>query len=388
MLFTMGAIATIPYGMPITMEYAAPLSAIGIVAVFFARIDPLHRWSTVTIWPPLVVLASYGVSIWCSDYSQLAFERSVSMPLFAMVCITVQIVGWHRRALRGVLWSAAIAVVVMAADVLAHRVTGTPLFSSVGKAYGERLSGSQGNPNDLAAASILMPLGLAVLPRTRYMLWHILFVCIGAVPWILSVSRQTLIGWVIAILVMTKSKYSFRTSLIVGGLLTLLLIAVMVAIPVVRERALLTWNTGLGIREAVFAFGCSLAWENPFVGIGPGVFGEYYVPAAMEGWSWRGTPLRQYGMPWVHNLPLEVCIELGGIGAVAFGSVVVGSVRQLRRGIRENTSNAYIATAVLAALAATLVMGLVDLSLIKDWVRCLFWLVVGMSYGVGRPDRP
>ena len=48
-----------------------------------------------------------------------------------------------------------------------------------------------------------------------------------------------------------------------------------------------------------------------------------------------------------------------------------------------DAATARLATAVLAALLAGLVMGLVDLSFIKDWVRCVFWLVLGLAFVVG-----
>ena len=386
-VFVAGSIAIVPYGMPISMGYTAPLAAVGIVAILLARVDPLKRWGSVTIWPPLVVLAAYGLSIAFSQYSDLALRRSLSMCLFAMVFVVVQVAGWDRRALRGVLWISVAAVVVIAADIFMQRISGSPLFAAASEVRSGRLSGSQGNPNDLAAASILLPLGLAALPRRRFMAWYALLACVGAIPWVLSASRQALVGWLVAISIPMKSRVSRRTMLVVLGLVCIAVVAMFVLVPTLRERAVTTWNHGLGIRESIAAFGCSLVLQNPLVGIGPGVFGEYYIQAALEGWSWRGTPLKQVGMPWVHSLPLEVLVELGVVGAIAMGTVLVCGFRQVRRGFKGDASNSRLAMAVLAALLAGLIMGLVDLSFIKDWVRCLFWLVLGLAYVAGKQPR-
>jgi hypothetical protein len=38
---------------------------------------------------------------------------------------------------------------------------------------------------------------------------------------------------------------------------------------------------------------------------------------------------------------------------------------------------------VLGMLAAFLLIGLVDLTFIKDWVRCEAWVVAGVAFGLG-----
>jgi O-antigen ligase len=132
------------------------------------------------------------------------------------------------------------------------------------------------------------------------------------------------------------------------------------------------------------AYGVTLFVDHPVTGIGPGLFGQYYQRDARNGWSWRGTPLPKVGMPWVHSLPVEVLCELGVVGGLAFAAALVVAVRRAWRARIGSGLQGRVAVAVLAVLAAGFVAGLVDLTFIKDWVRCLFWLVLGLGLSCER----
>jgi len=183
-----------------------------------------------------------------------------------------------------------------------------------------------------------------------------------------------------------------RRRAVIAVLAIVVALAATVALtPALRARAAETWREGAGIREQLTVYGMELFAEHPVTGIGPGLFGQYYQLDAREGWSWRGTPLPKVGMPWVHSLPVEVLCELGLIGAVAHAATLWLVVRRAWCARRSPGLDGQVAVAVLAVLAAGALAGLVDLTFIKDWVRCCFWLAVGLGLAVGRsvsPDRP
>jgi O-antigen ligase len=183
-----------------------------------------------------------------------------------------------------------------------------------------------------------------------------------------------------------------RRRAVVAVLAVVVTVAAAVALtPALRSRAVQTWREGAGIREQLTVYGMELFAEHPVTGIGPGLFGQYYQLDAREGWSWRGTPLPKVGMPWVHSLPVEVLCELGLIGAAAYAATLWVVMRRAWRGRRSPDLQGRVAVAVLAVLAAGALAGLVDLTFIKDWVRCGFWLAVGLGLAVGgsfSPERP
>ena len=85
-------------------------------------------------------------------------------------------------------------------------------------------------------------------------------------------------------------------------------------------------------------------------------------------------------MPWVHCLPVEVLCETGIIGGLVAMAVVGGGLLSVRRMALRGAEGRALAAAIVASIAAAAIMGLVDLTFLKDWVRCCWWLVLGMAY--------
>jgi len=365
------------------------LGGIGALAVLIARADPHGRWARVTWWPVPAILGAMVVSVLNCRLPGLATERSTSAGVFALIAVAAQVAAWDRRALRLVLVGCAALVVVVAADVGWQRMTGESLLRAVPGA-GARLSGSHGNTNDLAVASLMLPFGLAAIP-TGWWFVGLPLAILGGVPAWLSASRQAALAWVIGLSVVAGARLGRRRALVAVTAVVVALTATVALTPVLRARALETWRDGAGIREQLTVYGTELFIEHPITGIGPGLFGQYYQLDAREGWSWRGTPLPKVGMPWVHSLPIEVLCELGLIGAAAYAATLWIVVRRAWRARRLPGLDGQVAVAVLAVLAAGALAGLVDLTFIKDWVRCGFWLAVGLGLAVERsvsPERP
>ncbi|MBU6209066.1 MAG: O-antigen ligase family protein [Planctomycetes bacterium] len=387
--FVVLCLATIPAGVPIPLAAMTALGALGAASVLLARADPQGRWQRVTWWPVAAILGAMAVSVLNCRLPGLATERSTSAGVFALIAVAAQVAAWDRRALRMILIACAGLVVVVAADVGWQRITGASLLRAVPGA-GARLAGSHGNTNDLAVASLMLPLGLAALP-TGWWLIGVPLAIVGGVPAWLSASRQAALAWVVGLSVVAGARLGRRRAVIAVLAVVVAVAATVALTPALRSRAVQTWREGAGIREQLTVYGMELFVEHPVTGIGPGLFGQYYQLDAREGWSWRGTPLPKVGMPWVHSLPVEVLCELGLIGAVAYAATLAIVLRRLWRARSMPELEGRVAVAVLAVLAAGALAGLVDLTFIKDWVRCGFWLAVGLGLAVGRSvsrERP
>jgi hypothetical protein len=71
------------------------------------------------------------------------------------------------------------------------------------------------------------------------------------------------------------------------------------------------------------------------------------------------------------------------IGCFAFGTVLVAFVNRLRRVTFLNSGEDPLVTALCGCWIAALAVSLIDVTLIKDWVRIDFWLLLGITFAVG-----
>jgi hypothetical protein len=373
--FVAACLATIPAGIPVPNAAMVALGLAGVGVVLAARFDRAGRWNQVTWWPVALILAAMVVSVLRCQLPGLAVERSTGVGVFALVAIVVQVAAWSPRALTAV-----------ALDIGWQMATGLSLFTGQAGAGG-RLTGSHGNQNDLAVASLLAPLAIAALPAMGRRWWVAAcatLAAMGGLPAVLSASRQAVLAWFIGVGASITPRLGRRRSVVVVVVMLLVVASAVAFTPALQARARQTWREGVGIREPLTAYGVTLFVDHPVTGIGPGLFGQYYQRDARNGWSWRGTPLPKVGMPWVHSLPVEVLCELGVVGGLAFAAALVVAVRRAWQARLGSGLQGRVAVAVLALLSAGLVAGLVDLTFIKDWVRCVFWLAMGLGLSCGR----
>jgi hypothetical protein len=386
--FVSGLILAIPFGGSPGAGLLLPATLAGVVAILAARLDKSDRWCEVTLWPPILFLGMTCLSIATSELQAIAIRRSATMPIYATGFVLVQVAAWHRPALGVIFASAFIALAGLGLDAMVESATGSPLFTALDVQRLGRISGSQGNPNDFAASAILMPLAVAFWGRDRRTMGIVITALIAVPCWAITASRQALLGWIAAIVSVAPGRLRGpRTWLIAGSVMVGVLVLIL-AIPTTRDRLTQTFEGDLSGRPGLLAFGCSLLADHPLTGIGPGVFGEYYVDAVATNWTWNGQPLRQYGVPWVHNLPLELALELGLPGFMATGLIIVASIRRVIAGARrEDPAWSTITLAAGGGIAVWLVIGQVDLTLIKDWFRCLFWVTLGLAFTIPGQQR-
>ncbi len=373
------ALTVVPFGAPMANWHAAAVATVGVFALLSARLGAPGDWNSIALWPVVAVLLATAASTAACSSPVLAAERMRLLPLFALIFPLAQVASWSRNALQLVCWSGVLAVLLVVVDVCWSAAMGEPLLRE-GTASQGRFSASQGNANDLAAVSILLPLALPVLP-TRCRQWAYPLCCmIAALPWILSAGRQAMAGWFVSSVVPLATQFRTKQFLLSSAGLLVLSVTVIAVVPSLRERAIETYQLGLDSRAILAAFGWSLFWQHPLTGNGPGLFGEAFLEAARAGWTWQGQMLPRTRMPWVHCLPLEVLSDLGVVGALAYGAVVFAAARRVWRLIRDNECSRPLGVAVGTMLISGLLVSLVDMSFIKEWVCCVFWLTLGLAF--------
>ena len=371
-------LASIPYGLPVSKGYGTGMVASCLVMLVAARFTPTH-WNRLTLWPILLLLGVYAIGCLASVDRDRSIARFVTMPLLAMVFVAVQVASAEVRAFRVLLLVGVAAMLAIVADVCFARFTGRTLFHE-GTASTVRTAASQGNPNDLAAASLLLPLAWAVVPRRGAVLCFSLVAAMASLVWVLSAGRQVAIGWVVATLVPLAMHLGLkRSAWVVLGLAALAAVSFGLD-PFLRTRLGETLESGLGDRKPLIAFGLWQWWQRPWIGNGPGTFGELYLRAATADWSWNGLTLQRVGMPWAHNLIVEVLSDLGLVGIAAFGVVIVAAARRVRSALAGDTNRRRLAIAAAALGLTVAAIGMVDLTLIKDWFRCVTFLGLGLAF--------
>lgn len=405
------ALALIPIAHTPSRTYLLVFAIIAVASLLSARFDQRGRWQSIVFWPALLLLGAFACSIAASDLRPLLMHRFWTMPVLALLMPMAQIACWRPTSRRVLLSLVCLTVVLCAIDLMLQRWTGWSVSGQVLQGSGNVMqSGSLGNPNDLAAMVVLLPLAATVLPRRRSVAgWTALIALLACtnIAALLSASRQVLIGWMLGALSLStngrssahsKDPPGTRIKFTTVGLLLLVGVVFVLqftgiswlSTPELSTRFEQTMDEGVGSNRAIqYRYAWMLFTESPWLGIGLGGFGEYWALGIAKGWTWNGTPLPPVIMPWVHNLELEILCETGLLGALAFTICVLDALRRCRQGLRAGGALRVLALAVLGSGLVFLVIGLVDLSFIKDWVRVVFWLGLGLAAAAGPPrSRP
>ncbi len=120
------------------------------------------------------------------------------------------------------------------------------------------------------------------------------------------------------------------------------------------------------------------AWEitkdYSFLGIGPGLFQEYYL-----NYQKYFPPYPEWAVPQPHNLWLAFWLQSGLIGLVGFIWLIISFFRQKKPGFNKKPS-----LIIFATMLVILIHGLLDTPFWKADLAILFWLIIGLGYKANR----
>ena len=286
----------------------------------------------------LAFVGSSAVSIALSEHPFQSFIRSTYTPLI----LAGVLVFSARLRLR---FLATAFVLALAADSAWQALRGVDVFGYT--AQGSRIMGFLPHPNDMAILAV-------ALPFAAWWAWPA-----GVVSALLSGSRNALLGLATGAVVLTPARWRVRTLAGLAAAAITLTLLLSHAAPI----------TSMEARVGHWAVAAQMFAEAPLFGKGPHTFVDYYLPYLdrVRPLPFNATPEITF-VPWAHSLYFEQLAERGIVGFLVFLIPLLLAWRWGSRSIR-------------AGVAALLVMGVFDLSLIKPWVVGAYWLLVGSASG-------
>jgi O-antigen ligase len=368
-----------------------PLTYVPQLLVLVGMVLPrLPRWNRVGRPPPLELIAPFllfvgaaGLSLAFSSRPELSLERAAFAPSAFLFFFAVQDAIVDRAAFERLCLAVTVTLFLLGIDGLYQYETSRSLFA--GKPlYAERVVAGVPHPNDLVMIPLLMPFSilLAVESRTR---WAPVFVAV-ALPLaiataLLSQSRNVWVGFGLGLAMLIVLPRFRMIAGAAAGLAVLLFVAALVLdLGALRTRLATLGALSQEGRIGVWLAALGMFRDHPIVGIGPHLFGEFYLPYLDRASLPAGYRPELARIPWGHNIYLEMLAERGLLGLIGLLALVLAALRRLAQVLsgadREIRTYAVV---VAASIAQFLALGIFDLTFLKDWVSLMFFMLTGLA---------
>lgn len=346
---------------------------------------------------PLALFAlSTLLSVVFSAFPGRSLARAAYAPVAVLLFLAAQEVAVTRAAYRRLLLALGALPAVLGVDGVYQFATGASLLGGSLPASG-RVTASLPHPNDLALISILLPAALAAALQPPPSLASRLL--LAGVPFalatvILSESRNAWLGLAVGLVALAAAawrlagvaagaarrqrRFTVAAAAVAAGLFAG---AIALGIGGIPERTRTILEPAREPRIALWRVAWRMFGESPVVGKGLHTFGEFHRPYLGKLGLPVGAVSDPDAIPWAHNLYLEILAERGLAGAVAFGGCLIALAMALGRFLRRETAGPeprLLALGLGSSLATFLVLGLFDLTFLKDWVMLVFWLLAAL----------
>lgn len=375
---------TLPAGI-LMPEWVRPPILYGVIAAGVldaATARARHR--LLGLIPVGIFLAVHALSIATSGHPRLSIQLSVFLPVVVMVFVVAQRVLVTRAAVDRLFLCLGMIAAVIAFDGACRQVfLWSPLSFGTVRPTG-RIAASLPHPNDLVLVPILLPFAWEWL-RARGWVWLVAGAVVLAPAVVVSlVASQSRNAWltmggVIGVWVLLLLGWRAALGAVVGlglcigGVLALDLFGV-------RARAGDFLRLSRDGRVGVWLVAIAMFRESPWLGKGVFTFGEYYTP------SWFASRVRfpegyvpeRMIIPWAHNLVLELLSERGLVGLASFLLMVGSALASVRRRLADPR-----VVAAVASLSGFLGASMLDLTLMKDWVALMLFLLLALLWRLG-----
>ncbi len=365
--------------------------AIGLVLILL----PQRPRTTPLRWPILLLIFMSGVSLLVTADSTSTAAQVTR--LLAGIAGFVALVNWARSRqqlfLSSLFLLTAGALIAILAPVIVrwNQAKGIPIPNAIYESFPLLFSDAV-HPNVMVSIMVmLLPLPLAYLllsyrrgPWPLSTRWAqillLLALILMSIVLLLTKSRGGYVAGIIGIL--TVLWYSrWRILALVLTLLTtglgiwLIISAEQQATTLVGELA----DAGtMAFRQQIWRIASWMISDFPFTGVGMGTFNDVAM---------RLYPLPAVSDPGAHNLYLQVGVDLGIPGLIAFASILILAIYMSSSSIsslaaQDNRAFRALSVGLLAGITALLFHGLIDVTVWGTRVGFLPWLMIGLVTAV------
>lgn len=333
-------------------------------------------------WPIGAFLAVNVLAAALAETPEHAFAALRFYPLGVILYLgTMHVVARGGFSRLGAVLS--LVVLGLAGDILWQRSTGTSLFRAHVPMW-DRYMGSLMYPSDVSLLPILTPLAFAPWVRRGGLASAAVMIGVGlvAVAIAFSGTRVALATILLAVLALGWISGRGRNGT------ALLVVALVVSVGAAwlgastAPKRLFSARTHLAEQRPIqWQAAWTLIREAPVLGHGPHGFRRLCVERHGDAGSiFSRVDLRW--APYPHNLYLEALVGTGAAGLAAFLLLIAFPLW----GLRSSGSDPRAVRASAVAIALFALTGLVDMSLVKDWVQLCFWLPLGYAAGLKQPS--
>jgi O-antigen ligase len=372
----------------LTSSWRSFLGPIGICAYLIGFAVPF-KWDI-----PLIILALCGILVVAVDHEDTDFNRRwvevilLTLFLFSMSLSIIASDDVHRSLKFSMPFLPALLVyfllteqfkfeqglflLFLALSVLAIWLAGTLLWTAWKNPglHPHVWVEHSGIPvlvtrNDLSLLSVMAPFAAVLLypnPRSAFGILAILSILVSTFTVVLFQSRGAAVTLCVSVGCMVALLQTRKYLIAFGAFLSFLLILdAWFGFPL-TGRFLDFQNRADAIRISHWKLAWKLFLERPLLGHGPHTFGLYDILA-----------------PWPHNLYLELMSGFGILGFSTFLALLAHGFSTAWKSNRSAVGQMRVfAAAALAALAAFCVGGAVELSLLRQWVVLMLFLILGV----------
>lgn len=376
-------------GTALPLEHDIPLLLLALVGGAAVYLDAPGGRYTVRSglrWRVLALLATAATATIVSD--DVARSARLSIPLLLPPAFLFFLIADQFRSVREirlVCWTLSLVAAGIALAVLRTYVTTVPGDPStlIARIDIPLLI----VPNDVALLGLIAPLSLALgigssNGRTRILAAGSLLLSAAVI--VLLQSRGAALAMTVG-LVSTVLCIRPRLAVLTG----LAALAFVIGVDAARGFPLAAkFHHVADPRLALWVAAIAMFRAAPLLGHGAHTFSVHYRTylADLDLPTWMVVEDRL--VPWPHNLYLEVLAERGLVGFAALGAVIICA---LVLGRRLHTSRSrevrVLGAGLLGALIALCTVGLVELTLLRQWVWLMLLVLIGSIAWLSNAER-
>ncbi|MGQ9684327.1 MAG: O-antigen ligase family protein [Anaerolineae bacterium] len=357
----------------------------------------LRVW-TPADWPMALLALSLVPAFWAWRQTQASPDALLVLAAGIWLCSAVTTWASTPRRLAATAGFLLVTVcgIAMLAPLVSHNWTGMTMnaalhwLSELKRSVS--LGGGDFNQNILGAAiAMAWPLAaclfLSPWPKKRPRVWlgrlalGLALVFMAIVLW-LTTSGGAQVALVVALLCISGVRWARLRALWLAAVCGLLLLVKARPSSLVGVLGAIVGSMGWDSRVEIWSQAWCMIKDMPFTGIGPGAFDNVQ------------PRLYPFSAPWgqvhhAHNLYLQVALDVGLVGLVAYLALLLGAFGAALGAYRRYRAQerGLLAAATLGVFGSLVVMslhGLVDAAAWSNKAGLLSWFVIGLAYALHR----